>query len=152
MQKRSFQVHPNPQAIEAQRRRDLAVIHMGAQALGWSDDDYRFHLRQQTGADSAADLDAAGRRKMLAHLAACGFKPKAAPFKPFDQAAKIKWLWKKIGAAGGLHDSSEAALLAFIGRTAGMAVSDLKFLPPSEASKVIEALKAWLTRVQKAQA
>ena len=83
---------------------------------------------------------------------AAGYKPKASTFKPFDQAAKIKWLWKKIGEHGGLRDSSPAALLTFIGHTTGSGYSDVKFVPTLEASKVIEALKAMLDRAKRAQA
>lgn len=144
--------HASPILVAEARKRELGHIHQGRAALQWSEDDYRYHLRQQTGKDSAADLDAAGRRKMLDFLATCGWAPKAAAFKPFDQAAKIKWLWRKLAAAGGIRDSSEASLLAFIGRTAGMGVSDVKFLPVAQASTVIEALKSMLDRAKKASA
>jgi phage gp16-like protein len=137
--------------MESQRKRDLGHIHQGKAALQWSDDDYRFHLRSLTGKTSSAELDRAGRRKVLDHMAACGFKPKAKAFKPFDQAAKIQWLWKQIDKAKGLRDASAEALLAFVGRTTGSGVSDLKFLPVRDASKVIEALKAMLDRAKRAQ-
>ena len=88
---------------------------------------------------------------MLDHMATLGYVPKASTFKPFDQAAKIKWLWKKIGEHDGLRDPSPAALLAFIGRTTGSGYSDAKFVPTMEASKVIEALKAMLDRAKRAQ-
>ncbi|AVO36147.1 phage protein GemA/Gp16 family protein [Ottowia oryzae] len=68
-----------------------------------------------------------------------------------DQAAKIKWLWKKIGEVGGLRDASAAALLIFVGRHTGTGVDDVKFLPTADASKVIEALKAMLDRAKRAQ-
>ena len=148
---RRFTAHTNAGKVEAQRKRELGHIHQGKAALRWSDDDYRFHLRELTGKASSAELDAAGRRKVLEHMASLGYTPKAAKFQPFDQAAKIKWLWKKIGEAGGLRDASPAALLAFVGRSAGAGVSDLKFLPTAEASKVIEALKAMLDRAKRAQ-
>lgn len=141
----------NPINLEVQRKRELGQIHKAKADLGWNDDDYRFHLRNLTGKSSAKDLDHAARRKVLDHMAACGFKPKAKPFKPFDQADKIRWLWKKIGEAGGLRDDSQEALLSFVGNTTGVGVSDLKFLPVKDASKVIEALKAWLDRAKKAQ-
>ena len=147
---RRFAAHTNAANIDAQRKRELGHIHQGKAALAWSDDDYRFHLRNLTGKTSASELDAAGRAKVLAHMAACGFKPKAA-FKPFDQAAKIEWLWRKVGEAGGLRDASPAALLAFVSRTTGTGVSDVKFLPTLDASKVIEALKAMLDRAKRAQ-
>ena len=149
--RRTFPVHTSQASADAQRKRELGHIHQGRAALAWSEDDYRYHLRNLTGKSSAAELDAAGRARMLAHMAALGFKPKASTFKPFDQAAKIKWLWKKIGEAGGLRDASPAALLAFVGRTTGTGVADVKFLPTLEASKVIEALKAMLDRAKRAQ-
>ena len=149
--RRTFTAHTNVGAIEAQRKRELGHIHQGKAALCWSDDDYRFHLRNLTGKSSSAELDAAGRRKVLDHMATLGYAPKASTFKPFDQAAKIKWLWKKIGEHGGLRDPSPAAMLAFIGRTTGSGYSDVKFVPTMEASKVIEALKAMLDRAKRVQ-
>lgn len=149
--RRHFAAHTNQANADAQRKRELGHIHQGKAALSWSDDDYRFHLMDLTGKASAADLDAAGRAKVLARMAAAGFKPKAAAFKTFDQAAKIKWLWKKIGAVGGLRDASDAALLVFVGRHTNTGVSDVKFLPTAEATKVIEALKAMLTRAERAK-
>jgi phage gp16-like protein len=148
--RRNFTAHTNQANADAQRKRELGHIHQGKAALTWSDDDYRFHLSDLTGKTSAADLDATGRAKVLARMAAAGYKPKASTFKPFDQAAKIKWLWKKIAAAGGLRDASESALLTFVGRHTGKGVADLKFLPTADASKVIEALKSMLTRAERA--
>ncbi|KWT66433.1 phage protein GemA/Gp16 family protein [Comamonas testosteroni] len=78
---------------------------------------------------SSVDLDAAGRAKVLAHMAKLGYQPKSRSFKPFGQPEKIKWLWKKLNEAGGLRNGSPAALLAFVSRTTGTTVSDLKFLP-----------------------
>ena len=78
-------------------------------------------------------------------MAACGWSAKQT-FKPFGQPEKIKWLWRKLGEAGALHDGGNAALLAFVARTTGMGVADVKFLPVAQASVVIEALKSWLNR------
>lgn len=135
----------NQSAIAASRRRELGQIHQGKAALGWSEEDYRAHLQRLTGKTSAADLDAAGRRSVLNHLAACGWAPKRA-FKPFGQPEKIKWLWRKLGEAGALKNRNNHALLAFVARTTGMEVADVKFLPVAQASTVIEALKSWLNR------
>ena len=130
-----------------QRKRELGHIHQGKKALGWSDDDYRFHLHSLTGFSSSAQLNAAGRAKVLAHMAVLGFVPKSG-FKPFDQIDKIKWLWKKLGEAGGLRNPTDQALLAFVHRTANTQVSDQRFLPVLEASIVIEALKSMLDRAK----
>ncbi len=150
--RRQFTAHTSQANAQAQRKRELGHIHQGSDFLGWSKDDYRFHLLQLTGKTSAADLDAAGRAAVLAHMDKLGYRPKASTFKPFDQAAKIKWLWRKIGEANGLRDASPAALLAFVGNTTGTGYSSLDFLPTLEASKVIEALKAMLDRAKRAQA
>lgn len=144
-----FVAHTSSFAAKDQRRRELGHIHQGRTALGWTEDDYRFHLVEITGVASSADLDAAGRAKVLAHMAKLGFKPKSASFKPFGQPEKIKWLWKKLNEAGGLRDGSPAALVAFVGRTIGTDVSDVKFLPTAEASTVIEALKSMLDRAKR---
>lgn len=146
-----FSVHTSPAAVAAQRKRELGHIHQGKAALHWTDDDYRYHLRNVTGKTSSADLDAAGRRKLLDHMAACGWRPAAPVAKPFGQAEKIAWLWKKLGEADGIQDASTPALMAFVGRTTGMTVADLKFLPVQQASTVIEALKSWLDRAKRAK-
>ena len=144
-----FVAHTSPFAAKDQRRRELGHIHQGRAALGWTEDDYRFHLVEITGKASSADLDAAGRAKVLAHMAKLGFQPKSSNFKPFGQPEKIKWLWKKLDEAGGLRDGSPTALLAFVARTIGTTVSDVKFLPTAQASTVIEALKSMLDRAKR---
>ena len=75
-----------------QRTRELGHIHQGRRALGWSEDDYRYHLRQQTGEATAASLNDLGRAKMLAHMAKLGYIPMGGTFRPFNQAEKILWL------------------------------------------------------------
>ncbi len=64
------------------RRAELGKIHMGAEALGMDtedkdpDSEYRRMLWSVARVRSAADLDEAGRRRVLDHLKACGFKAK----------------------------------------------------------------------------
>jgi len=140
--------HASPMAAKGQRRRELGQIHQGRTALGWTEDDYRFHLAEITGVTSSADLDAAGRAKVLAHMTRLGFQPRSSNFKPFGQPEKIEWLWKKLNEAGGLRNGSTASLLAFVSRTTGATVSDVKFLPTAQASTVIEALKSMLYRAK----
>ncbi len=137
----------NQAKAEAARKRELGWIHQGAAALAWSDDDYRYHLRHQTGKDSAKDLTASERAAMLRHLAACGWQRQQKD-RPFDQAAKIRWLWGKLANLGALRDSSDAALLTWLAHTTGIQVSHPKFLPNAQASNAIEGLKAWLKRAE----
>lgn len=151
IQRRQLTAHTSSLNADAARKRDLGHIHQGKKSLSWSDEDYRFHLLNLTGKSSSGELDAAGREKVLSHMAKLGFKSKTRSFKPFDQAAKISWLWKKIGLAGGLRDCSQGALMTFVARTCGATYSDLKFIPTEQASKTIEALKAMLIRAESSQ-
>lgn len=60
-----------------QRRRDLAAIHAAKRDLGMADDAYRAILWTVGRVHSAADLDQAGRMRVLEHFRACGWKPAA---------------------------------------------------------------------------
>jgi len=50
------------------RRAELAKIHIAKTDRGMSDEDYRCMLHIVAGVESAADLDAKGRHKVLDHL------------------------------------------------------------------------------------
>lgn len=143
------------------RRRELAQIHMGAVQLGMDtkdpnpNSDYRSMLWTIGRQHSAADLDWAGRKRVLDHLKACGAKlggkpPKQAgkpgkrPMADFPQAKMIRGLWLELHGAGVVRDSSEEALTSFVKRMTG--VEALQWLTGAQASKVIEHLKMWLTR------
>lgn len=56
------------------RSKDLAKIHMAKKDLGLDDDAYRDALWTVARVRSAKDLDEAGRRKVIAHFVACGWK------------------------------------------------------------------------------
>lgn len=58
-----------------QRRRDLAAIHAAKRDLAMTDDAYRDILWSVARVRSSADLDQAGRSKVLDHFRACGWKP-----------------------------------------------------------------------------
>jgi phage gp16-like protein len=57
------------------RRRDLASIHIAKKATGIADDIYRVKLQEIGGVDSAADLDQAGRAKLLGYFKTIGWQP-----------------------------------------------------------------------------
>jgi phage gp16-like protein len=76
--------------MDEQRKKDLAKIHIAKKQLGLDDETYRAMLQMVAGVESAADLTADGRRKVLAHLSKAGFKRRKAaakyPGRPdFDQ-------------------------------------------------------------------
>ena len=59
------------------RNSDLVKIHIAKKQLDLSDDEYRAILSGRGGADSAKDLDHAGRQRVLDYFKTRGFKPKA---------------------------------------------------------------------------
>ena len=65
---------PNATKPPDRRRRELARIHIGAKALGLDRDGYEVMLWTVARVKSAADLDERGRRAVLAHLTAVGFR------------------------------------------------------------------------------
>lgn len=58
-----------------QRRRDLAAIHAAKRDLGMADDAYRDILWTVGRVKSSADLDQAGRNRLLEHFRSCGWEP-----------------------------------------------------------------------------
>lgn len=138
---------PTPAAANL-RRRDLAAIHAAAAQLGMDtadkspDSAYRTMLRVQGGASSAADLDEAGRQRVLAYLRKLAGKGQQG--RTFTQAQWIEHLWAQLGAKGLLRDPSAAGLAAFLRSRHG--VDLVRALDGRQAAQVIEALKAWKAR------
>ena len=55
-------------------RREITLIHVARQKLAMDDDTYRAMLFAQAGVKSSTELNATGRKKVLDHLKASGFK------------------------------------------------------------------------------
>lgn len=77
------------------RNGDLARIHIAKQQLSMTDEDYRDMLWTQGRVRSAADLDFAGRKRVLDYLVSIGFKPTAGkaakrPSRPTPAPDKLK--------------------------------------------------------------
>lgn len=135
-------------AADAIRKRELGLIHLAKAQLGLSREDYAHVLREVTGQTSAADLDAAGREKLLKHFKTKGFvlKPtgKAMQTRTLAQDAqsrKVRAMWLMLHTLGQVQDPSEAALLAFVKR-----MTKVDALQWAKHHAVIEALKAWAMR------
>ncbi|MDR2220995.1 MAG: regulatory protein GemA [Methylobacillus sp.] len=71
-----------------ERKRELAQIHIAKAQLGLDDETYRDMLWTVGRARSAGDLDHAGRRRVLEHLTARGWK-KSRPQQGTDEWAFI---------------------------------------------------------------
>lgn len=134
------------------RRADLAAIHMAKAALGWDDDTYRDVMATVcSGVRSAAELDHTGRKRWLAHLAACRHRaqgaaapaaPKRTPWGP--QLRKLWALWQQLADARLVTDRQRAALQAWVTNQTG--VSRLEWLNEQQLNQVVDQAKAWLKR------
>lgn len=133
------------------RRAELAQIHIAKTQLGLDEDTYRAMLWSVGRVKSSADLDWSGRKRVLDHLKASGFKP-GKPKAPtggqtaYDrQAGKIRALWLELAAAGALRDASDRARDTWILRQTG--IQRVEWLTNTQCAACIEALKKWLARV-----
>jgi len=140
-------VHPSPprDLADPSRKRDLAAIHVAKKQLGMEDDTYRQMLWAIARVRSASDLDHAGRRRVLDHLKACGFK-RTRPVANDPQSRKVRALWLGLKDLGALSDASEKALNAFLLRQTG--AKALQWASSEQLSKAIESLKAWQRRAR----
>lgn len=124
------------------RRRELAKIHLAAKQLGMDDDTYRDMLWAIARVRSAKDLDEAGRRRVLDHLKAVGFKPK--PGSPRaghphnlgseergPQLAKIEAMLTSAGRAWAYADGIAKKMFH---------VDRVTFCNPEQLRKIIAAL------------
>lgn len=140
-----------PQTASAIRKRELAQIHVAKSQLGIDDDTYRAMLWTVAKVKSAADLDWAGRKKVIDHLKTKGFKIKRGnkvvgtrPLASDDQSKMIRALWLELHEYGYVENPAESALATFVKRMTD--VDALQWLNSMQASKVIEELKRWRWR------
>lgn len=126
------------------RARDLAAIHIAAKDAGLDDDTYRALLRQVAGVESARDLDAAGRRAVLARLRLGAPNVSRLSDWRAPRIAKIRKLWHLLGEAGALRNPTEPALRRFCARQTG--VARLEWANSDALNQCVEALKTWCAR------
>lgn len=137
------------------KKRETRLIKIAQRELGIDDDTYRAMLWAVARVKSASDLDWTGRKKVLDHLKASGFKVRKAPANRNASEPtyrKIRSLWSEMHAAGIITHDSDSAVQAYIKRLTG--VDDFIFLNGHQISTVIESLKLWEKRVtrEKSQA
>ncbi len=141
----------SPALERGRRNAELAAIHVGAKRLGLDEQTYRDFLFRVTGRRSAAELDQAGRTRVIEELRRFGFTRAPADEKRSkriadnSQLGMIIGLWKQLRYAGALKDASERHLSTFVKKMTG--IERAEWLAPEEAVKVIEGLKAWRDRV-----
>lgn len=148
---------PDTDAAHARRRADLARIHVAKARLGLDDAAYRTILKGLAGVDSARDLDARGRARVLAAFREWGGLGRRAPDPAAARAprtgsraagaGKVRALWRRMHAAGIVREGGPEALDAFVRHRTGL--GGLQRLNGAQAARVIAALKAWEARARK---
>jgi hypothetical protein len=137
------------------RRAMLGKIHIQLKRWKVLDPDYRALLGQLfPGRNSAAQLSLKELGELLDHLARLGggvnVRRPVRVEEAEPQLKLIRFLWDELAQFGALHDSSEVALRHFVRRVTK--VDSLRWLTPLQASAVIEGLKAWRRRANRAKA
>lgn len=132
------------------RNAELAQIHIARAQLGIDEDTYRAILWTVARVRSAKDLDWTGRKALLEHFRAKGWKPKP-PAKakaekpvPHGQDGLVRALWSDLHAAGKVRDPSDAALGSWLKRNRWPERAE--WLNQKQITQAIEALKKWLDR------
>ena len=121
---------PGPGSLD---RKKLALIHIVKKELGISDPDYRCLLKRIAGVESSRDLDEAGFRKMMRFFVRSDYY-RANSFgmtlkqKLFIKALASQLSWEETHLTNFIHKYYKQP--------------DLDHLDRTEASKLIESLKA----------
>ena len=136
-----------------------AAIHVLKSKLQLSDDDYRALLKNLTNKTSSKDLSEKERQAVRDHMQQLAeragvAKPlrRRATGRTFAQAKaaasprerKVWALWHQLHRDGLVHDTSPAALNAWVQRTVHVAA--LAFATGPQLDTLIEALKSWQQR------
>ena len=137
----------------------IAAIHVLKSKLQLTDDDYRALLRNLTQKTSSKDLTDKERQAVRDHMQQLAeragvAKPlrRRATGRTFAQAKaaasprerKVWALWHQLHRDGLVHDTSAAALNAWVQRTVHVAA--LAFATGPQLDTLIEALKSWQQR------
>ena len=139
-----------PPAPADKRTPLLAQLHIAKKALALTDDSYRDVLRRITGHESGRDCTERQLRAMLDEFKRLGWanKGKGKRLSAKPQVRKIYAVWAEMAPFIAGHGPE--GLRSFCHRQTGTDAPE--FLDPIGANKVLEGLKAWLARMQRAAA
>jgi phage gp16-like protein len=130
------------------RRRELAQIHIAKAQLGLDDDTYRAMLWTVGRVYSAADLDWAGRKTVLEHLKARGFKARVSAKKVSrdtgwgwvnNASADRQAMLRKIAVVLKDADREKAYVDAMAKQMFG--VDLVEFCQPDQLRRIVSALE-----------
>jgi len=137
----------------------IQLIHVAKSKLGLDDAEYRAILERKSGKSSSKDMTMSELEAVLEHMRTLGFedrssgkarpasKAQAVKLADDPQSKLIRHLWLKLrDMAGGVRNSSELALAAYVKRQTGL--DRLEWLSNYQAGLVIESLKKWVKRLE----
>ena len=124
---------------------NLAKIHIAKKQLGLDDDTYRDVLERVTNKRSSKGMSSKQHLAVLDEFKRLGWKPYSNRQKwrkrsDKDYVRKIFAIWTDLKNRNIWRDKRRASLVNFVRDMTGM--DDPDFLTPTDASKIIEALKA----------
>ncbi len=131
----------------------LQLVQIGKRELALEDDMYRDMLQQTVGQRSAKNLSEWQLSKVLDHMKALGFKPKASnkPKPRAPEVGKIKAIWITMHKQGFVRNGSDAAIDAYVRRMTtrmnGRGIDRAIWLQSQQAAEVLESLKQWHYRL-----
>lgn len=124
----------------AERLRFYRAVRAACHANEMDDDDRKALQSRLIGKESLSDMTIGEMARLLDHLN----RSHAAPAGHRPHIGKVRALWWSLYWLGVIEQKDDRAINTFVKRVTG--VSALRFLDHRTASKVIEALKAWLER------
>jgi len=142
-----------PQTADKTREREIRLIHVAKRELALDDETYRAMLWSVARVKSSSELDWTGRKKVLDHMKARGFKIKIGGNKPANRSAddkrdkrygKARKLFSLLAEAGEVTHNTDTAFNAYIKRQTAM--EHWRFLNGFQINTLIESLKTWCDR------
>jgi len=124
-----------PQTATDLRKRELAQIHVAKAQLGLDDDTYRAMLWTVARVKSAADLDWAGRKKVLDHLKDKRFKSKSRPAPAASKAGLVSKIRAQLIALANKPDAYADGMARHMFK-----VERFEWCDPAQLGKIIAAL------------
>ncbi len=139
---------------DSTRKTELAKIHLAKKDLAMTDDSYRALMLRVTGKESAAALSATERSKLIAEFVRLGWQPKRRKAASGDDwrtpRIRLIWrLWHWLADHAVVRSRSSTSLLAFCAQH--MQATRLEWAESEELNKIVEALKDWQRRTQRAK-
>ena len=124
-----------PQLSADIRKRELAQIHVAKAQLGLDDDTYRAMLWTVARVKSAADLDWAGRKKVIDHLKSAGAKSKSRPAPAASKAVLVYKIRAQLIALDNKPDAYADGMARHM-----FHIERFEWCDPAQLGKIIAAL------------